>query len=251
MARYDSRTTTFSPEGRLFQVEYAVKAIQNAGSCIGIKTNEAIILATEKRDISKLLATAEKSDKLYSIDSHVVCAVAGLTSDANVLVNYLRRVAQNHRSSFAEPQPLKQMLRRISDLKQGYTQFGGQRPFGVAFIYAGYDYSNGLQLCTSDPAGNFKGWNACAIGKGDNDVNSLLKEDFPDKVEDLTLDKAKKLVIKSFKKILDTSEALYKRVDVVIVKPDKVKETVQLERLGEEELKTILAAVESESEQTS
>jgi len=135
--RYDSRTTTFSPEGRLFQLEYAMEAINNAASAIGILTKEGVVLACEKRATSKLLVKTELSDKIYKIDDHVVCAVAGLTSDANILLDYARRASLGYTYRFQEPQPVEQLIKAVCDTKQGYTQYGGLRPFGVSFLYAG------------------------------------------------------------------------------------------------------------------
>mmetsp|Transcript_41525 Transcript_41525/g.88045 ORF Transcript_41525/g.88045 Transcript_41525/m.88045 type:complete len:96 (-) Transcript_41525:12-299(-) len=92
--RYDSRTTTFSPEGRLYQVEYAMEAINNAGSTIGILSKDGVILAGEKKTTSKLLDQGRSSEKIYAVDDHVICAVAGVTADANILINRLRLSAQ-------------------------------------------------------------------------------------------------------------------------------------------------------------
>lgn len=92
--RYDQSTTTFSPEGRLHQVEYAIEAINNAGTCIGIQSIDGIVLAAEKKTVSKLLAPSKTSEKTYIIDDHVSCLVAGLTADANILINQARVRAQ-------------------------------------------------------------------------------------------------------------------------------------------------------------
>ena len=90
MSRYDSRTTTFSPEGRLHQVEYAMKAIDQAGVCVGILTKEGIVFGAEKKAVSKLLAPPKGSEKMYKIDNHIAVAVAGLASDANILIQHAR-----------------------------------------------------------------------------------------------------------------------------------------------------------------
>jgi len=249
MARYDSRTTTFSPQGRLFQVEYAMTAIQNAGACVGIKAKDAIVLATERKDISKLLVKTKNSDKLYRLEEHVVCAVAGLTSDANVLVSYLRRSAQAYRQSFQEPQPIDQLIRRVCDLKQGYTQYGGQRPFGVSFLYAGYDYANGLQLYHSDPSGNFACWNARAIGRHEPEANQVLKEDYKGSSDEMTVEQAKKMAVKCFRKILDVNDDLELKMDLVVISKHEAKELVVQENASEEEIEAIsktLAAEELE-----
>jgi 20S proteasome subunit alpha 3 len=92
--RYDQSTTTFSPEGRLHQVEYAIEAINNAGTCIGLHSSEGVVLCAEKRVVSKLLAPSKTSEKTYTIDNHVVCLVAGLTADANILIQTARVAAQ-------------------------------------------------------------------------------------------------------------------------------------------------------------
>lgn len=92
--RYDQSTTTFSPEGRLHQVEYAMENINNAGTCVGLQSEHGIVLAAEKRVVSKLLAKSKTSEKTYPIDSHVVCLVAGLTADANILTENARLASQ-------------------------------------------------------------------------------------------------------------------------------------------------------------
>lgn len=116
--RYDSRTTTFSPEGRLYQVEYAMEAISHAGTAIGILGTDGVVLAAEKKVSSKLLEPAKSSEKMYMIDDHVACAVAGITADANILINQARLHAQRYMFSYQEPQPVEQLVQRLCDEKQ-------------------------------------------------------------------------------------------------------------------------------------
>jgi 20S proteasome subunit alpha 3 len=125
--RYDGRTTTFSPEGRLYQVEYAMEAISHAGTALGILASDGIVLACEKKITSKLLEPQKKSEKMYMIDEHVACAVAGITADANILINMARLHAQRYRFAYQEPQPVEQLVERLCDEKQLYTQYGGAR----------------------------------------------------------------------------------------------------------------------------
>lgn len=122
--RYDSRTTIFSPEGRLYQVEYAMEAISHAGTALGILSKEGIVLAAEKKTTSKLLESISR-EKIYSIDSGICCAVAGITSDANNLIDYARMQAQKYLFNFNEPIPVEQLVKDLCNLKQGYTQYGG------------------------------------------------------------------------------------------------------------------------------
>ena len=123
--RYDSRTTIFSPEGRLYQVEYAMEAISHAGAALGILAKDGIILAAEKKIISKLLDNDKKSEKMYKLSNHIAAAVAGITADANSLINYARLHAQQYELSYQEPMPIEILVQQICDVKQGYTQYGG------------------------------------------------------------------------------------------------------------------------------
>jgi len=201
--RYDSRTTIFSPEGRLYQVEYAMEAISLAGAAIGILApKEGVVLAAEKKVISKLLEAGTSSEKMYRIDSHMACAVAGITADANILINYARTAAQRYNYSYQENIPVEILVQEICDLKQGYTQYGGLRPFGVSFLYAGWDNKYGFQLYHSDPSGNYGGWKANAIGANNQAAQSILKSDYK---EDFTLSQAIQLAIKVLSKTMDST----------------------------------------------
>ncbi|MCO5588752.1 hypothetical protein L7F22_042711 [Adiantum nelumboides] len=154
--RYDSRTTTFSPEGRLFQVEYAMEAISHAGTVIGILTQQGVVLAAEKKVTSKLLEQDTSSEKIYTVSDNVIAGVAGITADANSLINYARNAAQRYLLAYDDDIPVEQLAQRLCDLKQGYTQYGGLRPFGVSLLYAGYDPHHHFQLYHSDPSGSYE-----------------------------------------------------------------------------------------------
>lgn len=200
--RYDTRTTIFSPEGRLYQVEYAMEAISHAGMCLGILTNEGIVLAAEKRVVAKLLDTSSQAEKIYKLDGHIACTVAGITADANVLVGWLRNAAQRHLLMYQEPIPVEQLVTQLCDVKQVYTQAGGHRPFGVSLLYGGYDAQFGFQLYQSDPSGNFGAWKATCIGSNQQGVKSILQSDYK---EDMTLQEALMLAVKIFNKTLDST----------------------------------------------
>eukprot|EP00002_Diphylleia_rotans_P015232 TRINITY_DN2952_c0_g1_i1.p1 TRINITY_DN2952_c0_g1~~TRINITY_DN2952_c0_g1_i1.p1 ORF type:complete len:245 (-),score=54.93 TRINITY_DN2952_c0_g1_i1:408-1142(-) len=199
--RYDSRTTIFSPEGRLYQVEYAMEAIGHAGACIGILSQEGVVLASEKKITSKLLEPT-KTEKMYRLDDHIACAVAGITSDANILINYARLASQRYLLTYQEPMPLEQLVQSVCDRKHGYTQYGGLRPFGVSFLYAGWDQHYGFQLLESDPSGNYGGWKAAAIGANNSSAQSILKSEYK---EGMTLKEALSLAIKVMSKTMDST----------------------------------------------
>jgi 20S proteasome alpha/beta subunit len=118
---------TLPGAGRLFQVEYAMSAIDQSGLAVGILTRDGVVLAAEKRMASKLLDTGKAAEKMYKIDDHIAVAVAGITSDANILVNHCRVSAQQYLFRSDEPVPLENLLMTLCDTKQGYTQYGGAR----------------------------------------------------------------------------------------------------------------------------
>ncbi|KAJ1506930.1 protein with putative role during mitosis [Coelomomyces lativittatus] len=204
--RYDSRTTIFSPEGRLYQVEYAMEAISHAGAALGITCPEGVVLAAEKKVTSKLLEQGSATEKLYIVHDNMVCAVAGITSDANNLINYARLTAQRYLFSYQETMPPEQLVQYVCNLKQGYTQYGGLRPFGVSFLYAGFDPTlNAFQLYHSDPSGNYSGWKATCIGANNAAATSMLKSEYPTDTETLSLLDIQALAIRVLAKTLDAS----------------------------------------------
>lgn len=146
-------------------MEYAIEAINNAGTCVGLLSTDGIVLTAERRVVSKLLAPSKISEKTYIIDDHVVALVAGLTADANILINQSRLGSQRYLYKYQEPMPVEQVVKSVCNYKQAYTQYGGLRPFGTAFLFAGWDEHFGFQLYQTDPSGNYSGWKATVIGR--------------------------------------------------------------------------------------
>lgn len=150
---------------------------------------------------------------------NVVSGVAGITADANSLVNYAREAAQRHLFMYNEDIPVELLAQRLCDLKQGYTQYGGTvlyachflrflislaglRPFGVSLLYAGYDPHYKFQLYHSDPSGNYSGWKATSIGANSGTAQSLLKQEYKD---DISIEDAIALVLKVMSKTMDST----------------------------------------------
>ncbi|EAS35982.1 proteasome component [Coccidioides immitis RS] len=212
--RYDSRTTIFSPEGRLYQVEYALEAISHAGTALGILAKDGIVLAAERKVTSKLLEQDTSAEKLYILNDNMICAVAGMTADANILINYARQAAQRYLLTYNEEIPCEQLVRRLCDLKQGYTQHGGLRPFGVSFIYAGYDSLGQFQLFQSNPSGNYGGWKATSVGANNASAQSLLKQDYKD---DCDLKEACGMAVKVLSKTMDSTKLSSEKIEVATV----------------------------------
>jgi len=216
-SRYDSRTTIFSPEGRLYQVEYAMEAISHAGAALGILAQDGIVLAAEKKVVTKLLEPSKSSEKMYLLDDQIACAVAGITADANILINYARLSAQRYLYAYQETIPVEQLVQQVCDLKQGYTQYGGLRPFGVSFLYAGWDSIHGYQLYMSDPSGNYGGWKASAIGGNNQAAQSILRADWK---PEFKLRDALKLAIKVMSKTMDSTTLNSEKLDICYLTRD-------------------------------
>ncbi|KXL41510.1 hypothetical protein M433DRAFT_6771 [Acidomyces richmondensis BFW] len=212
--RYDSRTTIFSPEGRLYQVEYALEAISHAGTALGILATDGIVLAAERKVTSKLLEQDTSAEKLYILNDNMICAVAGMTADANILINYARQAAQRYLLTYNADIPCEQLVRRLCDLKQGYTQHGGLRPFGVSFIYAGWDAHRDFQLYQSNPSGNYGGWKATSVGANNASAQSLLKQDYD---ENCTLKQACELAVKVLSKTMDSTKLSSEKIEFATV----------------------------------
>eukprot|EP00112_Aurelia_sp_Birch-Aquarium-sp1_P023747 Seg72.5 transcript_id=Seg72.5/GoldUCD/mRNA.D3Y31 product="Proteasome subunit alpha type-4" protein_id=Seg72.5/GoldUCD/D3Y31 len=211
--RYDSRTTIFSPEGRLFQVEYAMEAIGHAGTCLGILAKDGVLLAAERRNTNKLLDDIF-SEKIYRLHDDMACSVAGITSDANVLTRQLRLIAQKYLLTYQEPIPCEQLVTRLCDLKQQYTQAGGYRPFGVSLLYMGWDRRSGFQLYQSDPSGNYSGWKATCIGNNSVAAISMLKQEYKEEEEEISLNEALSLAINVLSKTLDVQKLSPEKVEL-------------------------------------
>jgi 20S proteasome subunit alpha 3 len=203
----------------LYQVEYALEAISHAGTALGILAQDGIVLAAERKVTSKLLEQDTSAEKLYILNecvaaipmtsrhadsfSNMICAVAGMTADANILINYARQAAQRYLLTYNEDIPCEQLVRRLCDLKQGYTQHGGLRPFGVSFIYAGWDPQRQFQLYQSNPSGNYGGWKATSVGANNASAQSLLKQDYK---EECDLKEACGLAVKVLSKTMDSTK---------------------------------------------
>jgi proteasome alpha subunit len=202
---YDRAITVFSPDGRLLQVEYAKKAVSHGAMTLGIVYKEGILLVSDRRITEKLMV-AESVHKISRIDDHVAGTFAGYTSDARVLIKKCRVFAQQHKLTYGEPVDIEGVVKYVSDLEQAYTQYGGIRPFGIAFLFAGVD-KRGIQLYETDPSGIYTQYLARAIGMGSPEANKVLERKFK---EGMKLEDAQKLALEVFKEILDKEFSLEK-----------------------------------------
>ncbi len=173
---YDRGITIFSPDGRLYQVEYAREAVKRGTASIGIKTAGGVVLAVDKRIPSPLLEN-RSVEKIHKADDHVGVASAGHVADARQLIDFARRQAQVNQLRYGEPIGVETLTKRVTDHIQQYTQVGGARPFGVALIVGGIE--NGEpRLFETDPSGTPYEWKALAVGADRGDLQSYLEDNY-------------------------------------------------------------------------
>mmetsp|Transcript_5308 Transcript_5308/g.15584 ORF Transcript_5308/g.15584 Transcript_5308/m.15584 type:complete len:257 (-) Transcript_5308:428-1198(-) len=206
-SEYDRGVNTFSPEGRLFQVEYAIEAIKLGSTAIGIQTKDGCVLAVEKR-LSSPLLDPTSVEKIAEVDSHLGAAMSGLVADARTLVDHARVEAQNHTFTYDEPIGVESLTQAVCDLALSFGEGSDgdndrrrmSRPFGVALLLAGYDDVKGCQLYFSDPSGTFVRYKAKAIGAGSEGAQSNLEESYS---ESLTLQEAEDLALSTLKQVME------------------------------------------------
>jgi proteasome alpha subunit len=197
---YDYTNTTFSPDGRLFQVEYAMELVNRGATILGIQCREGVVLGSEEN--VEVLEEAGSSWKIFQIDSHIAAAIVGLSSDSRVLVNQARIDAQSNKLTYDEPIDVEVLTEKISSTQQVYTQHGGGRPFGVSIIVGGVD-KTGAHVLATHPIGTYRGYKATALGAGKDIAISILKDAYR---EDLTLQESIKLAVKCLVKALEARQ---------------------------------------------
>jgi len=188
----------FSPEGHLLQVEYAEKTVRLGSSSIGIVCSDGVFIIADKRVKDKLIIQKTAS-KIYEIDEHLIASVAGIVSDARVLIEKSQVLAQQHRITYDSPIEPELVVKEVSNLKQQFTQYGGARPFGVSLMVAGVNNKK-PELYTSDVTGNYFNYHANAIGEKDEQIKEKLREKYN---EDLTMKKAIKVALDILKEVKD------------------------------------------------
>ncbi len=212
-ANYDRAATMFSPDGRLYQVEYASKIVAQGTMGVACKYSDGVLFAADKKITSRLLIP-ESIEKIFPIDDHIVAVSAGLVGDARRLVGVARQKAQENRAYYEEPIQIENLAKEVSNLKQLYTQYGGMRPFGISFIIGGVD-STGKRLFETEPSGALAEYHAIAIGKNKNKAMEFFEKEWK---ENLSKESAVRLLLKALESGLDEKEKLdLKRVQFMFV----------------------------------
>ncbi|MEM3058516.1 MAG: archaeal proteasome endopeptidase complex subunit alpha [Methanomassiliicoccales archaeon] len=210
---YDRAITVFSPDGRLFQVEYAREAVKRGTTTVGLKFRDGVVLIVDKRIASRLMEP-KSIEKIYQIDDHMGCATSGLVADARILVDQARIIAQINKITYDEEISVEALVKRICDFKQNYTQYGGVRPFGTALLVAGVDHE-GEHLFETDPSGALVSYKAGSIGAGRNVVMEVFEEEYQ---EGMDMESAILLGLKALKKATEEEKLNPKAVEIGIVR---------------------------------
>ena len=222
---YDRAAQTFSPNGHILQVEYAEKTVRLGSSSVGLVCSDGVVIVSDRRKKDSLIVEGS-ANKIFEIDEYIMAVSAGITSDARVLVEKARVLAQQHRVNYDSAPNTESIVKDIADIKQQFTQYGGARPFGVAMMFGGV--IGGSALFTTNVSGDYLKYNAHAIGENDEKICELLRERYK---KEISCKEGIKLALEIFKEIQGENFSL-SRFDVGIIRKNK-----GIEKISGEELK--------------
>ena len=226
---YDRTIAVFSPDGRLFQVEYAKEAVKKGTTSLGLAFKDGVILATVKQVMK--LVVSNTIEKLFEIDDHIGAVAAGLLADARTLVNQLMVKAQVNRITYEEPIDIWSLAKVLGDRMQFSTLYAGLRPYGVSFLVGGVD-NVGPHIIEADPSGMLYEWKAYAIGRGATVANKMFSDKFKDNLDEKVALKLIIDVIKKCEKVNDVAKSL--EIAIIRVKDKK------FQRLNEDQIRKLL-----------
>lgn len=233
---YDRGSTVFSPEGKIFQVQYAQEAVKKGLTAIGAKTDSGVVLSAERKKTNRLVEKGSV-EKVFQIDEHIGIAAAGLIADARVLIDQARIKAQTNRLRYDEVMSVESLAEEIGDIKQSHTQTGGVRPYGTKFLIGGVG-ETGPHLFETDPSGAIAEYNAHAIGGGADKAIDVLEENYE---KSLDTEELIQLNLKALHEITDGE-----------LGPDKVEmasteaENQVFEKLSEDRIAEAITSFKSE-----
>ncbi|EHH29230.1 proteasome subunit alpha-type 8 isoform X1 [Macaca nemestrina] len=244
-SRYDRAITVFSPDGHLFQVEYAQEAVKKGSTAVGIRGTNIVVLGVEKKSVAKL-QDERTVRKICALDDHVCMAFAvltifiGLTADARVVINRARVECQSHKLTVEDPVTVEYITRFIATLKQKYTQSNGRRPFGISALIVGFDDDGIPRLYQTDPSGTYHAWKANAIGRSAKTVREFLEKNY---TEDAIAsdNEAIKLAIKA---LLEVVQSGGKNIELAIIRRNQ-----PLKMFSAKEVELYVTEIEKEKEE--
>lgn len=236
---YDRAITVFSPDGRLFQVEYAREAVKRGTTSLGIRYADGVVLAVDKRIASKLVE-ADSIEKIFQVDENIGAATSGLVADARVLIDRARVESQSNRITYNEPIDVEILAKRICDFKQLYTQHGGVRPFGIALLIAGVN--NTPRLFETDPSGALIEYKATAIGAGRQVAMDMFEQKYN---PDMNRDEAIALALEVMHEVTE-GKVSEETVELALIE----LKTKEFKKLTPDEVKKHLSKVPKKASKT-
>lgn len=235
---YDRAITVFSPDGHLFQVEYAMEAVKRGSAVVGVRGKDCVVLGVERKAVAQL-QDPRTIRKIAKLDEHLIIAFAGLTADARVLIGKARLESQSFRLTCEDAPTIDYMARFIARTQQKYTQRGGVRPFGVSSMIAGFSPNGNPELYLTDPAGTYSSWKANAIGgRNEKAVKEYLEKNWADGMVETD---AVQLTVKALLEVVDSGA---KNMEIAIM-----RNGAKVHMLPETDLQTIIEAIEKEQEE--
>lgn len=199
---YDMTPTMYSPDGRIYQVEYAIETVKRGTLALGISCKDGVIVAVEEKP--RALQTSNITQKIFQVDTHIGIAAAGYIPDARIQVENARFFSQGNRLTYDEPVEVGTVAKHLADQSHQFTQYSGVRPYGVSLIIAGVD-QKGQSIYVTDPSGTYVPYTAVAIGSGADEVNDFLEKSYN---EDMTIDEGASLAVAAINLKTDQKEGL-------------------------------------------
>jgi len=262
MSRYDRAITVFSPDGHLYQVEYALEAVNRGTTAVAVRGRDIVVLGVERKTAVKL-QDARMVKKIAQLDDHIALAFAGLTADARVLVNRARIQCQSHKLTVEDPITPEEITKWIAERQQKCTQSGGVRPYGLSTLIVGFDLDGTSRLFQTDPSGIYTEWYANAVGRNSKSVKEFLEKNYPGirhirgededeepeaenapmmsgTIDDMTDQRTIRLVIRALMEVVESP----KNIEVAFL-----KKGTSLTNVEEKVIETIVEEVEKEKKE--
>ncbi|KAM3171463.1 Proteasome subunit alpha type-7 [Hymenolepis weldensis] len=247
-ARYDRAITVFSPDGHLFQVEYAQEAVKKGSTAVGVKGKTCVVLCVERKATTKL-QNDRTVHKISLLDDHISVAFAGLTADARILIDRMRIECKSYRLTVEDPVTVEYIARHMAQLKQKYTQSNGRRPFGVSTLLCGVNQDGTTHLYQTDPSGTHFEWLANAIGKNSKAAREFLEKNYTDEAVE-TEEGTIKLAVKALFEVVQTGA---KHMELGVMRRREGSKSgesfAEWKMLTTEEIEAYVKAIEREREE--